>query len=164
MLLTVALSLAVLAAIPSKASAEIILCNRTNETIDYSMVWDEGIPVIAQVWKTAGWYRLAAGACITRLKGSVRQELYLSVRRLTPKGPVLAVFPLTERNYYTKGMYGIEDVFCVKRNSQVFERTVQRLEQLRDCPDGWVSQTYNVLGFTLAGISFTMEIGEARPR
>jgi Protein of unknown function (DUF1036) len=162
MLVSVTLALMALAAIPSKASAEIILCNETAATIEYAMVWDEGIPVIAPIWKTAGWYRLAAGACITRLKGSVRQELYLSIRRLTPQGPVLALYRLDERNYYTKGMYGIEDVFCVKRGGQAFERTVQRLEQLRDCPDGWVGQTYNMLGFTTAGISFTMHLGEAR--
>jgi hypothetical protein len=158
--LKVALSVIIVAAVSSTAWAEIVMCNETDETIDYSMVWDEGIPVIAPIWKTAGWYRLKAGECITRLKGDVRQELYLSIRRLTSRGPVLAVYPLMERNYYTKGMYGIEDFFCVKLGAQAFERTVQRLEQLRECPNGWVSQTYNILGFTTAGTRLTMRFGE----
>jgi hypothetical protein len=154
------LTLLMVATLSSKAWAEIIPCNEKKETIEYAIVWDDDTPIIAQVWKTAGWYRLKPGTCMTILQNSGRQELYLSVRQVTPKGPILSVYPLTERQSYTKGMYGIEDIFCVKRDSQVFQRTAKRLEELRQCPDGWLGQTYNILGFTTAGTSLRMTLGE----
>lgn len=131
-----------------------------DETLEYSMVWDEGIPVFAPIWKTAGWYRLQPGSCLTRLRGNVRQELYLSVRRLLANGSVLGVYPLTEKKYYTKGMYGIEDVFCVKSGVRKFERTVKRFEELRECQAGWALQIYNIFGFTTARTNLTMTFGE----
>lgn len=160
LLLKIALFVTVIAVLPSEVRSEIILCNETEDTLEYSMVWDEGIPVFAPIWKTAGWYRLQPGSCLTRLRGNVRQELYLSVRRLLANGPFLAVYSLTERKYYTKGMYGIEDLFCVKPDVRKFERTVKHFEDLRECPIGWVLQTYNVMGFTTARTNLTMTFGD----
>lgn len=152
----IVLILAMVAAIPSLAWAEIKMCNKGSDTLEYSMVWDEGIPVFAPIWKTAGWYTLKPSVCRTILRGNVRQEVYLSIRRLTSEGPVLMLFQLEEKDYYTKGMYGIETTFCIKGDNQPFERTVQNIEDLKECPGGWVGQTYNIMGFTTARTNLTM--------
>jgi uncharacterized protein DUF1036 len=156
MLPKIALILVIAAVTPSAVWAEIKMCNKWSNTLEYSMVWDEGIPVFAPIWKTAGWYTLNPGECRTILHGNVRQEVYLSVREISSEGAVLAVFPLEEKDNYTKGMYGIETFFCVKGDNQPFERTVQKVEQLRECPKGWFSQTYNMMGFTTVGTTITM--------
>ncbi len=142
----------------SGASAEIEICNERNKTIEFSMVWDKGIPIIAPFWKTAGWFKLEPAKCETIVGGHKRQELFLSVRELTSKGPILIHYPLTHQEFYREGMYGVERLFCVKNNNQPFDRIVDRLEELQECPEGWSYQTYNIMVFATARTDFKIRI------
>lgn len=137
--------------LPSIASAgDMTICNRSDKTMEYAMVWDEGIPIYADIWKASGWHRLGPKACVTQLRSSYRQELYLSVRYLTDSGPRLADYgdDINEAcDWCDTELLGVETFFCVARTD--FERTEGDWSDHQNCPAGYYYQLFNL--FALSG-------------
>ena len=153
------LSIAISACVSSLAAAgDMTICNRSDERMEYAMVWDEGIPVFADIWKAAGWYHLDPGSCVTQLSSSYRQEMFLSVRYMSVDGLTLANFgvdditcPLCDTQ-----LLGIERFFCVSREE--FERTEDDLEDHEQCPAGYYYQLFNLYAFSAATSDLTIEL------
>lgn len=144
------------------AAADVTLCNKMDrDYLDYAMLWDEGIPVFADIWIVQGWYRLEPGRCKTILKSSYRQTVYLSIRtsyrgtgdpRISHYDPAA----INRDPYVTKGWHTIEAFFCVRDGS--FRRTENEIEDHTRCPPGYYLQLFNQLGFAPVRTDLTLSL------
>ena len=141
---------------PARAG-DMTICSRMKNKVSYAMVWDEGIPVFATIWKASGWFVLDSGQCRTVLVTDSRQELYLSVVEILPSGKGQLLAPrLDNREIVQSGFRGIEIPFCVRK--EPFQRTAKKLKELQQCPAGYYQQLFNFLMFSAKRVNYTLRL------
>lgn len=132
-------------------------CNRTDKTMEYAMVWDEGIPIYADIWKASGWHRIGPKACVTQLRSSYRQELYLSVRYITESSARLADYGVDKPcDWCDSALVGVETFFCVARTD--FERTEDGCKDHQSCPAGYHYQLFNLFAFSAPASNLPIDL------
>lgn len=149
-------------AVSGAARADVTLCNERDERhYEYAMIWDEGLPFIAEIWKAQGWRSLPPKACVTILKTNARQTVYLSVRhKYRAEGRAyISHFPAEDINrndWVNSGWHVIESFFCVQEGD--FFRTENSVESHRTCPPNYHMQLFNLMGFAAVNTNLTLRL------
>jgi len=155
------LTAAALFALPaSKAKAgDMTVCNRSNERMEYALIWNDGVLIFNPTWRAAGWRRLEAGSCVTEIRGDIAQHVYLSIHYVDSSGRRrIADYGFDNREpcyYCDTEMMAISDEYCVR--DEPFSRQESSLAAMAVCPEGYQLEIFNIWAYSIAPASLDMD-------
>ncbi|MEM7569503.1 MAG: hypothetical protein AAF337_06890 [Pseudomonadota bacterium] len=139
------------------------MCNRSQNVIEYAILENNWLTLRNKDWKIEGWFGMPPGVCNAVAISTKRKEVYLSVRSITPNGPVLMPFEVKpSKTIHKLGSEATDLAFCVKTptssRKRSFIKTLKTLEAHTQCQDGWYLQIFNIFAFAYNKGKYTIDL------
>lgn len=159
LLLLLLIPLLMAAARPTVAGT-LRLCNNSDETIHYALVWEKSLFYpISETWNARGWSKAPPG-CQDVLIAAGRIQAFMSILFVGANGKErVAHYPFESeavRNTQKSGTLTAERFFCV--TDEPFDRDLPTLAAHETCPAGYYPQLFNLLVTADPDTNFTLRL------